>query len=443
MKRIPLHIIVIMFFIMGVHLNAQEDSAISLKEAIRICQENNLTLFQQKLRVEEAKLNWSVQKTGYFPRVFLNGGFNYVSEIAKIELPFAVPSASVNEIEAGVKEQYDLYATVRQPLFTGLRTKNQVKSALEKIKGTKLQKDAIRNSILLQLHQIYFTGQLQLLQKKVLESSLKRVQEHLQAAKNLYAAGQVTRLDTMKISTQVTDVKTSLAKLQHQHQILLSQLARILNLPEISSIVPLKVAEISFTLKPKESYLELAFRNRPEITQFKHQIAALRYQKNVVRSGLFPQIYAQASYHYARPGVNFFKDKWMAYYTFGLSLQWEIWNQNRVRKQVKQMDQQKQIVELEKRKTFESIRHEVLQAYEKLLSAREQIELSKKLFEQEKERYYFVRQRYEQGLASAVDLTDAESGLTVADLKLQQSYIEWLIDKAQMDYATGIIGKAD
>jgi len=407
MKRIPLHIIVIMFFIMGVHLNAQEDSAISLKEAIRICQENNLTLFQQKLRVEEAKLNWSVQKTGYFPRVFLNGGFNYVSEIAKIELPFAVPSASVNEIEAGVKEQYDLYATVRQPLFTGLRTKNQVKSALEKIKGTKLQKDAIRNSILLQLHQIYFTGQLQLLQKKVLESSLKRVQEHLQAAKNLYAAGQVTRLDTMKISTQVTDVKTSLAKLQHQHQILLSQLARILNLPEISSIVPLKVAEISFTLKPKESYLELAFRNRPEITQFKHQIAALRYQKNVVRSGLFPQIYAQASYH------------------------------------VKQMDQQKQIVELEKRKTFESIRHEVLQAYEKLLSAREQIELSKKLFEQEKERYYFVRQRYEQGLASAVDLTDAESGLTVADLKLQQSYIEWLIDKAQMDYATGIIGKAD
>ena len=52
---------------------------------------------------------------------------------------------------------------------------------------------------------------------------------------------------------------------------------------------------------------------------------------------------------------------------------------------------------------------------------------------------YGIREKYQQGLATTIDLSDAENSLTVAELQLQQSYINWLKDKANMRYLTGTI----
>ena len=69
--------------------------------------------------------------------------------------------------------------------------------------------------------------------------------------------------------------------------------------------------------------------------------------------------------------------------------------------------------------------------------------MTTKLVDQEKERYRITREKYQQGLATTIDLSDAENSLTVAELQLQQSYINWLKDKANMRYLTGTIYQSD
>jgi outer membrane protein TolC len=61
------------------------------------------------------------------------------------------------------------------------------------------------------------------------------------------------------------------------------------------------------------------------------------------------------------------------------------------------------------------------------------------LFAQEREKYRIVSQKFKQGLATSLDLTEAETDLTAAELQLQQNYIGWLKHMATLNYVTGKI----
>jgi outer membrane protein len=133
----------------------------------------------------------------------------------------------------------------------------------------------------------------------------------------------------------------------------------------------------------------------------------------------------------------------MNYYTLGISLNWELWNWGKTRNQVRQAQYATSILTIEQEKFVESVKQDVKQAYQSLLSDRDQIYMTTKLVDQEKERYRITREKYQQGLATTIDLSDAENSLTVAELQLQQSYINWLKDKANMRYLTGTIYQSD
>jgi outer membrane protein len=416
---------------------------LTLEEAIRLSLENNLTLMQQEDRIRQAEAELKIQKTGYLPSLNLGSSYNYTSELASLELPFSIPGVGAVTIDAGTKNRYDLNATINQPLFTGFRIRNLNKAAEQQMKESYSQNQIARNSILLNTHDVYYAAQLNLLQQNILSSSITRGEQDLQLVKNFLQAGQVSPFDTMKVANHVLNLNTQFQSLQHQQIIILSQLAYILNIQSISSIKPVDLKNIPLSLETFEYYKNAALKSRPELSQIRNQIAAQQYRRNALRSGFLPQVYGQASYHYARPGVNFFKDEWMNYYTVGISLNWELWNWGKTRNQVRQAQYTTSILTTEQEKLIESVKQDMKQAYESLFSDRDQIYMTTKLVDQEKERYRITREKYQQGLATTIDLSDAENSLTVAELQLQQSYINWLKDQVNMRYLTGTIYQTD
>jgi outer membrane protein TolC len=61
--------------------------------------------------------------------------------------------------------------------------------------------------------------------------------------------------------------------------------------------------------------------------------------------------------------------------------------------------------------------------------------------EQEKERYRITENRYNEGLATFLDLNTAEIDLTKAETELHKNYISWYKNKLQLDFATGEISQ--
>lgn len=416
--------------------SASTDGPLKLIEAIEMAKQNNLTLKQQTERVNIVMRELNVQKAGLFPQISANGTYNYTSEIPEIQIP-----QTPITIEAGVRNLYDLNIKFQQPLFTGFRRLNLINAASEDLNSTISHSRIFQNEILFQVHNIFYTAQLNQVQRWVLEASLNRAEKDLTTTRNFYMAGQVSAFDTLRVANQNLNIKTEINKLTHQYEVILNQLAFILNIPESRDIDQYRETTIDFQIESLETYINIALSNRPEVDEIHHQIQSKNYHKKIVKSSFYPHVYGQVAYHYGKPGANFFENEWMDYLTVGISFQWELWNMSRRRQQLKQANYTLNILTHEQKKIIESIKKEVEEGYQNLLSDRDQIELTQQLVKQERERYRIINNQYNQGLASSLDLTEAENALTTAELRLQQNKISWYINRAYLKLVTGQIDK--
>ena len=427
--------LILFLFIFQNSVSAQETRDImSLSEALELGRKNNLSLQQQLDRRNQARSQLDVNKTGYFPKLTAGGFFNYISEIPELNLPLG-PEGS----EPSAVKIYDVNISLQQPIFTGLRTRNMIKSAQEDLKNSESLLQAVGQQISYQICYLYYLAQLTQLQQDALQTSLHRSLNNLRLTKNLLVAGQARAIDTLNVANQCFKIETQLNKISYDYELILIQLELVINSSSITGIESYSEQDIKLVLEHLQTYITLALENRPELSQIQHQIQAQQYRKKSVKSGYYPQLYAQASFHYLYPDAQIFRQKWTDLYFVGINLQWEPWNWGRRKHEVHQISYAINQLTTEQEKQILSIRNEVKQAYKNLQSDKDQILLTRKLLQQENDRYTITHNQYQQGLATTIDLNDAESAFTSAELQLQQAQIKWLQDKALLAYVTGKI----
>ncbi len=352
-------------------LPAQE--LLTLDKVWDLALHNNLALQQQVHSIEQANKEIWIQQTGLLPALSLTSYYQYQSELARIELPFM----GFAGIEAGVHNQYDLHALIQQPVFRGFRTYYSVRAAKKKYELQIAQKTVQQNVLLLQAVQLFFDLQLNFLRQEVLQKSIERTALQLERLDNLLAARQISPFDTLEIANHKLDQLNRLQLIRDQQKILHSKLEYLLDIPELPAVQHRSATEITFTLKPLNEYQTLAMEKRPELKQ-----TAISYQlqqdaTSMIRAAYYPQISAQLAYHYARPGVNYFKDEWMKYYNFGINLQWNLWNWSRDAAKVQQAKLEQYKLDLENQKLVNDIKQQVKEVYLYLQSLIQQSQLLK------------------------------------------------------------------
>lgn len=436
-KLFPIILIALTIAISG-RLFSQE---LTLEDAWDIARKNNLTLKQVEKTIRQAEEEIKIQRSDFLPSINASAAYNYQSEIAEFQLPFQIPGQGVVDIEAGIKNQYDLNVSLRQPLFTGFRTYNLVKAAQEQLHARIAAKESSENQLLLRIGQLYYAIQSNALQQEIISRSIQRANNQLTKVRNLLAADQAIPFDTLEIANRKLQQQIQLKNLENVHQIQLSQFDYLLKIDSTIALRKIPAESISLALDGPENYKTTALQRRPELAQYNSIKKAQSNQLKVVRSALFPQVYASASYHYARPGVNFFRDEWMDYYMVGVNLQWSLWNWGKNYRKIKQARYEFEQADLQYRDLLDQIDQQVEETYRRLENIREQIDLQRKLVAQERKRYQLTEDQYSQAQVTSLDLSDAEQKLTEAELMLKDKYMEWYQYRLQMDYVTGVIGK--
>ncbi|MCU0640397.1 MAG: TolC family protein [Candidatus Krumholzibacteria bacterium] len=432
MSGISLRLLAVAVLLWPAALSAE---ALSLDECLDLAARGNLSILQQQERLEIARADVDVQAAAGWPRLFVSSSARYVSELARLEMPFLPPSYQGTEM--GAKDQYDIYAGLTVPIFTGMRTRYQALSAGERLTRAAEEGRQLQNLVDLRVRQLYYALEGNILGQGVLSASLRRVENHLDRSRKLLREGQATAFDTLDASTRRLEIATHLGSMRHAFRETAAKLAALLNIEAVDSIegsIPAGLPEETGVLADYEA---LARGLRPELAAGRSLIREAEYKKGIVRSSYFPQVSLAASYHYARPGVNYFSDEWMDYYSVGVELQWEIWNRGRRGNESRMQDNLIRAAGIEQEKAWREIRREVAEAYENLADSAERIVLRRRLVEMEEERYKIALERHGQGLATAVELGDAEESLTSAQLEFRGSEIEFMVNRAAMDYATG------
>ncbi len=413
---------------------------LTLDEAWQMVLRNNLTLQQQLKVIEQSAEEVRIQQTGFLPRLGITGGYQHFSETAEIELPFSLPNTP-STIQAGVNNRYDFAATVQQPIFTGFRTRNLVKAAQQQQFAQQIQREVVQNQLRLQVGLAFYQLQFNQNQQAVLRESIQRAANQLQLTRSLFRAAQVAAFDTLEVANRKLQLETQLQQLRNLYQVQLSQFRFLLNIDEPVDVKPIKLESVDLTQVDLTAAQSGAIKMRPELQQIAALQNAQEKRSGALKSQYFPQIFAEAAYHYSRPGVNFFRDEWMDYYTLSVGLQWEIWNWGKSRRQVAQSRLESQKLSLKEQQLVNDIRRQVTEAAELLETTREQIRLQRQLATQEKERYRIAKNAFAQGQATGLDLQNAETALTQAELLLRQRYIEGRQLMLQLAFATGEIGE--
>jgi outer membrane protein TolC len=421
--------------------SAQDAGVLTLDDAWRIALEKNLTLGQQELLLRQSQEELRIQRAGYLPTLSLLGSYGYTSEVAEIQLQLPIPGVTLPKRQAGTYDRYDAAASIDQPLFTGFRIRNQVRAADMQVQAQAARQDAVRNQILLLVGTLYFQTQENELQQQVLEQAAERAGSHLDRTRSFFLAKQATAFDTLEVANRKLELGNQLEMLKSLHEVLTSKLAHAINMASEPRVSPVTVDAIDLSVGGLDEYVAQALAERAELKEMSSLEKGQLYRMRAVRAAQFPQLYANASYHYARPGVNYFEDQWMDYYTVGLNVRWQVWNWLQDQRQVEKARLDRERLGLQLRQLELDVRQQVTEAYQQLKTARQQIELQRRLVSQEQERYRITRENYEQANATSLDLSMAENTLTSAELMLKNDYMEWFRHKLELQSATGRIGR--
>jgi outer membrane protein TolC len=167
-------------------------------------------------------------------------------------------------------------------------------------------------------------------------------------------------------------------------------------------------------------------------TQLKEQdvtAAKADYQPNI--SSFF--IYNGAnSYRYAS-----YSSDWEWHWSVGAALQWNLWDGALTAGTVRQKR-----LELDKMRTDleefrKAVRLEIKQAYLDMMYARQSVEAGEGTVDMAKKALEIAGTRYEAGLATYLEYTDANLALRTAELALNRAGRDHLNALARLEYAVG------
>ncbi len=405
---------------------------LTLEQAWVIALKNNYTIQQQENLIEKAREEISIQKTDYYPSLSTSG---LLARANFDKFPMKLPN------ESG-KVGIDLISlSVNQSIFTGLRTKNLVASAHEKLAAQEIKKSMIYNTVLIEVGNLYYDIQYNSLQQNALESSINRINNQQKRIYNLYLSEQATPFDTLEVSNKKLQIENQLAILKDAEKILLSNLRYLLNEEELPPLSLLSLELIQFTLQDQTAYIQLATQTRSELKNLSAQKKVQIIYSDVLKARYYPQLSASFGFNFLKMTGDLFIDEWTNFYSVMINFQWELWNWNRDSKKVQQARLDIQNLELQELQLIQDIKHQIKVAFQILQSAKKKIKLQQKLVSQEKERYRITEERYNQGLVTFLDLDSSELTYTEAETELHKDYITWYKNRLQLDFATGKISQ--
>ena len=152
----------------------------SQEEALR----NRPELLKAEADIEAARARVRAEEANYFPTLSANGAYNWA---------IGTPSSAWGQFQGDIGNSWNAGIILSVPLFQGGMTRGRVSEARANMLALEAQRDAVRQTILLEVNQSYADMESAKVRIEVMESSLQKARESLALAEGRYQAGSVRR----------------------------------------------------------------------------------------------------------------------------------------------------------------------------------------------------------------------------------------------------------
>lgn len=181
---------------------------ITIDDAIKEAQKNRPDLLSLQLKLENAKKNVDLAKTGYAPSLTANGSYGWSGQ----DFP--------------LYDRWSVGAGISVPIFSGLSTYNQVKESKNSMQIAYENLTAKQQAILLDVKTCYFNLEEAKTRIPVAELSKKQAQENYDLAVGRYKVGVGNYIEVKDAETTLSNAKLSYISAVFDYNLAIANLER-------------------------------------------------------------------------------------------------------------------------------------------------------------------------------------------------------------------------
>ncbi|MFH1139600.1 MAG: TolC family protein [Pseudomonadota bacterium] len=401
---------------------------IALKDCVILSLKKSPAVDSSNLAIEGA--DWGKKKafTGFLPSAEVNYNVTHLDNI---------PRSSGTKV--GSQDIWELQLTVTQPIFTGFKILTTYKIAELGLDVARITRVQTMMDLVLSVKSAYF----KLLQAEkaleVSEQSVKQLQEHLDVAQSFYDVGMEPKNHVLEAEVKLAEAVQ--LKLVAQHGINLGR-ANLNTLLRREMDAPLTLRDaLAHTPyhKTLEECLAAALDQRPEMANAKKNIELSEKSVTLARSDYYPTV-AAAYVNQKKSESAFLKeDKFNEpnqWYLYGEATWTFEWGRTFDSVQIAKVDLSKAKNVLTQ--VTDGIKLEVKQSYLDLEAADKVLVVTSKAVEQAEESFRMSTERYKEQVATATEVTDAETLLTSARYNYYNALANYNIATAALERAMGL-----
>lgn len=436
-------IIFLVLCLLSYAVNAQDlPLKLSMKDAASLALQHNRDIktaqlgvdqSQQQIRIAQSMRLPTVAATGQVSHYFLQPAFfGFGSNGATGKIPYG---------RFGGKDQALAALSVVQPLYNPAAKASLAHAKLLQ-EESRLQLTDKENEMASFVQLTYL--QLLVLQERVnlQKESLNRNKKALQDTRSLLTQGKALRVDTLRAYTSVKNLEPDLLKLSNAIEVNQLQLKVLIGLDSLKDILltdSLTLPQPAESVPTEEAVFNEAKTKRADLKAVALQQAVYDQQIALARSANKPGVSLIGQYQLQTQATKF--DYVNAFYPstalIGAQVTVPIFNGHSIEAKIQQAKTGRQQAIIQTDNAYAHLKVEVKQVVAALHETIARMQTRTTVKETAQLSYDMVQYRYAKGVASRLELTDAELALTAAQSNYLEAVYDYLSARIMLDRTTG------
>ena len=297
------------------------------------------------------------------------------------------------------------------------------------------QKDFIKAVVIREYYDLVRRRQLRVVQ----EDDVEAQRRNLEQVEAFYRIGSRTKADFLQARVNLANSELELINRVNGESIADARLKTRLNLPQNSALQVDESLEVTVEAVDVQSEATYMFDHRSDLLAGRSRINASRSGLSAAKKGWLPALNAGFSYGWndrqGPSGCEVFKQDYV--WQLGLSVNWPIFDRFQTKVAIDQMSAQHRIAEYNLQQSKLDAVLDLKQIVLNLEQAEQRLGLAEETVEQAEENLRLAEERYRVGAGTVLETFAATASLTQAQGQLIDARVDYLINRADLQRATG------
>ena len=421
---------------------AQDTITVSLPKALEIALSESPTIKVANKEIQRVNYSKKERMGGLFPSVSLSGAYQRAIKKQKMFFSFPGMPANPDGIEVGQDNTFTGGISASLPIISPTLWATINMSELE----LELAEESARSSKISLYNQVtkaYYGILLTQDSYNVIKRSYENSNENARIIYNKFKQGTVSEFEWIRADVQARNILTSVVSAENAVNLSKLQLMMLMGIDMNTEIkVEGKLADFESVMYSEVLNIDASKLDKnSDLKQFEIQMKQLAQTEKIHKSSLLPTLGASLNYQYmsyANDSNTFNADQyWFPTSTLGLQLTIPLFQGGAKHYKSKQLKIQREELDLQQENLKRSLQLQTISQMNNIKNALKKIESNKESLRQAEKGLSISQKMYEVGMATFLDLNNADLNYRNAGLAYNQSIYDFLSSKADLEKLLG------